>query len=272
MKRRPWLGLCTLAGPLFGAAWLLTVSACYEESGSAPGPIEPFEPPTPPATIGTDTDLVDSMPQEPAPEGVVGLAPGTVARLVSAQTPKPPPAKHELKPDTPVSKEEAMPTSPPGSPAVGTTSAASTTSPASNRAEPASTTPPPKPPPSPVPPPSTAEPSQPKPSTALPPMRVATATVATAVVDRKPQGTSDRFTEGTKVHCFTAIVNDGGGHRKIRHRWIHDGQVKAQVKLNVKATRWRTWSAIPVFGSGAWRVDVIDEAGTVLKSVQFQVD
>jgi len=271
VKVRPLQASFRTTAVVVGISWLLACACCVQADDSGPSAIEPREPPTPPAATSSGTDLVDSMPQEPGPDGVRGLAPGTVARLVAAQTPKPVEVEEpgeEAGPEKAVKAgEDVEPTVSAAIPR-GSPGEEDRTTPANNSPSPETTTPVPAPK-APVPPaPSAHTPA----ATSLPPMRVATATVATAIVDRQPQGASDHFPEGTKVHCFTAIVNEGGGHRKIRHRWMHDGQVKAQVKLNVKASQWRTWSVIPVYGHGKWQVDIVDEAGVVLKSVPFRVE
>lgn len=94
--------------------------------------------------------------------------------------------------------------------------------------------------------------------------------IAREVVDRQPRGDGP-YAEGTEVHCFTRISNPGGQRRQIKHLWYHGDVRKSAIPLSVKAETWRTWSNVPVHGTGAWRVDVVDEAGTVLKSLPFTV-
>ncbi len=104
----------------------------------------------------------------------------------------------------------------------------------------------------------------------LAPMAVNEGVIASAIVDRQPQGAGP-FADGSEVFCFTRIDNPGGGRRIIRHDWFHEGTRKSSVKLEVKAASWRTWSNRPVYGVGAWRVDIVDEAGRVMKSLDFTV-
>ena len=103
-------------------------------------------------------------------------------------------------------------------------------------------------------------------------MSILKGVVGTAIVDRQPTGVGERFAEGTKVHCFTAVANPAGTKRRIRHVWFQGTERKAAVGLNIKAARWRTWSVIPVYGRGKWRVDIVDESGQVLKSIPFVVE
>ncbi len=125
---------------------------------------------------------------------------------------------------------------------------------------------------------ATTEPGQtaaPEPVTPAPapasPLEIVEASIAREVVDRQPRGDGP-YAEGTEVHCFTRVKNPGGQHRTIRHVWYHEGARKSSIELRVKAETWRTWSNVPVHGAGAWRVDVVDEAGTVLKSLPFTVE
>ena len=102
-------------------------------------------------------------------------------------------------------------------------------------------------------------------------LEIVEAAIAREVVDRLPVGEGP-YAEGTEVHCFTRIRNPGGERRQIKHNWYHEGARKSSIPLSVKAETWRTWSNVPVHGKGAWRVDVVDEAGAVLKSLTFTVE
>ena len=105
----------------------------------------------------------------------------------------------------------------------------------------------------------------------LPPMEVLHAALADKVVDRRPVGEATTFREGTEVTCFNRLANPGGTRRTVRHVWFHESTRKSSIKLSVKGTKWRTWSSLPVYGAGAWRVDVVDETGRVLRSMPFTV-
>ena len=112
-----------------------------------------------------------------------------------------------------------------------------------------------------------------QPATTAPagPLEIVEGVIAREVVDRQPRG-SGPYAEGTEVHCYTRIRNPAGTRRQIKHVWYHEGTRKSSIPLTVKAETWRTWSNVPVHGKGAWRVDVVDEAGTVLKSLPFEVE
>jgi len=129
---------------------------------------------------------------------------------------------------------------------------------------------PPEPTPAPAPSPS-VEPEAPAPVAAnLAPMTVIEAVAVSSIVDRRPSGEGP-FRDGSEINIFTRVDNPGGQLRTIRHQWYFDGSRRSNVSLKIKGTTWRTWSTRPVYGVGPWRVDIVDEAGTVLKSVTFTV-
>lgn len=133
-------------------------------------------------------------------------------------------------------------------------------------------TPPPPPPPEPTSAPAPApEADDPHPAVELGGLVVTEAVAAARIIDRKPEGRSP-FPDGSEVNIFTRIDNPGGHVRTIRHQWHYGGSRRSNVALKVKGTTWRTWSTRAVYGTGAWRVDIVDEAGTVLKSVSFTVE
>jgi len=57
------------------------------------------------------------------------------------------------------------------------------------------------------------------------------------------------------------------------HSWYHGDKLMFEKVLNKgREGRWRTWSQKNLIKewTGAWRVDVKDTAGNVLKSVSFE--
>jgi len=103
-------------------------------------------------------------------------------------------------------------------------------------------------------------------------LSVARAALATKIEERQPVGISDTFTEGTKVYLYNMIINPGGEPILIHHKWYRGDERVAAVKLGIKAARWRTWSVIPVYGKGAWRVDIVEPSGRVIHSEKFTVN
>jgi len=127
----------------------------------------------------------------------------------------------------------------------------------------------PTPPPDPTPAPAAAEAPAGKPAGAVE-LTFDQLVLSSAVTDRKPAGIGTSFKDGTEVFCFMRVTNPGPA-RALRHEWYFEGTRKSSIKLNVKGPTWRTWSSRPVYGVGAWRVDVVDEEGAVLQSAPFTV-
>jgi hypothetical protein len=94
--------------------------------------------------------------------------------------------------------------------------------------------------------------------------------VGTSVENRELMGTATEFdaTVG-KVYCWTK-VNASMPPAKVRHLWSVDGQQEADVALTINYPSARTWSSKTV-RPGQWKVEVADEAGTVLSSTAFTV-
>lgn len=61
-------------------------------------------------------------------------------------------------------------------------------------------------------------------------------------------------------------------NRTLTHRYSHDGEVKAEVDLDIGGPRWRTWSSKSLLSDweGTWTVEVVDEEGEVHGSWSFE--
>jgi hypothetical protein len=106
-----------------------------------------------------------------------------------------------------------------------------------------------------------------------PELEVSVAAICKDVVDREPvdSGISFVATVG-KLCCFTKITG-AQSPTQVTHVWLFDGNERARVDLAVNAISWRTFSSkiIQEHELGAWRVDVLDAAGNVLKTLEFEV-
>jgi hypothetical protein len=93
------------------------------------------------------------------------------------------------------------------------------------------------------------------------------------VRDREPQSVDTEFSNRTEqVVCFTQIEG-ASEETHVEHVWIHEGEERARVSLPVRSATWRTYSTkklLPEW-TGAWKVEVRDSAGSVLKTVEFRV-
>ena len=102
---------------------------------------------------------------------------------------------------------------------------------------------------------------------------VSVAAICKDVIDHEPvdSGTSFPATVG-KLYCFTKITG-AQSPTQVTHVWLFDGTERARVDLAVGAASWRTFSSkiIQEHELGAWRVDVLDPEGNVLKTLEFAV-
>ncbi|HEX7047897.1 MAG TPA: DUF2914 domain-containing protein [Gammaproteobacteria bacterium] len=95
---------------------------------------------------------------------------------------------------------------------------------------------------------------------------VARAQFTSKVENREPvDEVSQEFqAEQEPLYFFTEVKNAAG--ETITHRWMHNGEVVAEVPLQVGSDSWRTWSSkefIPEW-EGEWTVEVVDSQGNTL--------
>ncbi len=97
--------------------------------------------------------------------------------------------------------------------------------------------------------------------------------ICTGVANLEPIGTGISFPRSVgKLYCFTRVM-DAQSPTQITHVWFYGLAERARVDLDVKASKWRTYSSkiIQSHETGPWHVNVVDSAGNVLKVVQFVV-
>ncbi|MDZ7267019.1 MAG: DUF2914 domain-containing protein [candidate division KSB1 bacterium] len=101
-------------------------------------------------------------------------------------------------------------------------------------------------------------------------IRVNRLVICTAVVEREPSGEATAFDATTPMlYCFTELDGAAG---EVTHAWFQGDSLRAEVKLHKgRAGRWRTWSSKTMSSeaTGAWKVEVRDATGHVLKSTNF---
>jgi len=94
---------------------------------------------------------------------------------------------------------------------------------------------------------------------------IARSAFTTQVVDREPM---DEIVSATNdvhtIYYFSEVQGMSG--QQVRHRWLYEGEVKAEVSFDVGGPRWRVWSSKSMLAgwTGEWTVQVIDENGQVL--------
>ena len=104
-------------------------------------------------------------------------------------------------------------------------------------------------------------------------LQVEVGAVAKDVIARAPVEAGSSFPVSVgKLFYFTKITG-ALDPTHVTHVWSFDGTERARVELAVNAPAWRTYSSkiIENHEVGAWRVEVVDSAGNVLQTVNFEV-
>jgi hypothetical protein len=104
-------------------------------------------------------------------------------------------------------------------------------------------------------------------------LEVADIAIAKGVENREAVEPGDTFTSDVaKLYCWTKITGGQEGD-SITHPWIKDGVVMGEVKLNVNASPWRTFSskAIMPEWKGKWSVEILQN-DAVIKPKEFTVE
>jgi hypothetical protein len=101
-------------------------------------------------------------------------------------------------------------------------------------------------------------------------LKVEKIVVATSVENREPVGENTEFeaSVGT-VYCWTKITASTTP-ATIKHVWYLDDKKVFEIPLEINFASTRTWSSKTV-RTGNCKVEVTDDAGTVLASVTFTV-
>lgn len=101
---------------------------------------------------------------------------------------------------------------------------------------------------------------------------VARAAFTLGIQDREPIDEVTWVDASTaRVHFYTELRDLNG--QRVTHRWLHEGQVMAEVGFDVAGERWRVWSnkrLLPIW-TGAWTVEVLAEDGRSLGSWDLEV-
>lgn len=95
-----------------------------------------------------------------------------------------------------------------------------------------------------------------------------------AVIDREPVDALTDAMNVDPIFYFTEL-NDLQG-ATIKHRWLFNGNLMAEVMFSVGGNRWRVYSSkrFQPEWDGLWEVEVVDESGVVLSrdSITIQID
>ncbi len=105
---------------------------------------------------------------------------------------------------------------------------------------------------------------------AAPEIKVEKIAACAGVSGREPSGEASSFDASAgRVYVWTRIAAEKPPV-KIKHVYYLDGVRQAEVELAVNGSPYRVWSSKAV-RPGSWKVEVTDEAGAVLSTVEFTV-
>ncbi|MEK7309569.1 MAG: DUF2914 domain-containing protein [Planctomycetota bacterium] len=98
------------------------------------------------------------------------------------------------------------------------------------------------------------------------------ASVCLDIKDRLPVQECQRISSNAgKIFCWSIFINGEG--KKVRYIWYIGEKVSASNWLNITSNRFRAWCPrnIDPKASGPSRVDIVDEQGRILKSIEFEI-
>ncbi|HTP66199.1 MAG TPA: DUF2914 domain-containing protein [Geobacteraceae bacterium] len=107
-------------------------------------------------------------------------------------------------------------------------------------------------------------------------LKITEMAVTTKIVRGNPIDSVHRIssTSVKALYCFTRLQSATGEKTTIRHIWYRDNEKVGEYELPVRDKRWRTYSKkmIEKGSSGDWRVEALDSAGHLLKTVKFRMN
>jgi hypothetical protein len=102
------------------------------------------------------------------------------------------------------------------------------------------------------------------------PFSVDSLVFATGVEARMPVGAGSEFAADVgKVSCWVK-VSASQEPISMKHVWSKDGKIVFELPLSLTTQSGRIWSTKSVT-PGSWKVDIVDNAGNVIKSGSFTV-
>lgn len=103
------------------------------------------------------------------------------------------------------------------------------------------------------------------------------AVLTSAIEDREPADDLGNSFEHSgddydQVFFFTHVVDHADS--TIVHEWHRNGELEAEVELDVGSNSWRTYSSKQIhhLATGQWTVRAVDENGELLAEHQFTVN
>jgi hypothetical protein len=105
-------------------------------------------------------------------------------------------------------------------------------------------------------------------------LSVEAAVIATGVENLTPMGVADKFPANTgKLYCYSKIIGGGEGS-SVKHIWYYGDKKADEIILSIKSSSFRTYSykTIPSDWTGRWKVEIVADDGTILKTLEFVIE
>lgn len=96
----------------------------------------------------------------------------------------------------------------------------------------------------------------------------------TEIQDKEISGEAEKFPSSVgKIYCWS-LIEGAEEETYITHEWYHGENKVAEVKLDIKSPRTRTWSSKTISSdlTGTWTVKVLDAKGNVIVSANFTIE
>ena len=104
------------------------------------------------------------------------------------------------------------------------------------------------------------------------PLKVTELAVCREIVDRGCDSEGRTFGADVENVAFLTKVEGATGEAFVHHVWSFEGKEVRRVRLPLKASPYRTWSAKRVKDQpGRWKVEILDPIGRSLGVVDFTV-
>ena len=105
-------------------------------------------------------------------------------------------------------------------------------------------------------------------------LSVEAAVIATGVENLTPMGVADKFPANTgRLYCYSKIIGGGEGS-SIKHIWYYGDKKVDEIILSIKSSSFRTYSykTISSDWTGKWKVEIVADDGTILKTLEFVIE
>lgn len=105
-------------------------------------------------------------------------------------------------------------------------------------------------------------------------LMVSEAVAAKGVEKQGAIAPGDKFGSDVGKVYILSRVQGSAGESDIIHVWYYNENKMGEVPLKIKSADWKTYSYHEIMPEqkGAWRVDITDGMGKVLKSVMFTIE